>query len=440
MSKNVTGTLREKKGLYYAVINYYNEQEERKQKWFPTKLTVKGNKKKAEALLKQVLKEFEVPISKTDMLNACLNQKIQIEHTDDKAIVNVKKVIPTEVIEEMSLDDFPKDEVQFLLFSDYLKKYVPLTRKRKKQIEETTYSAYVGNINNPIAPYFSEKGITLGELTSKDIQDFYDVQLERVTANTVIHYHAIIRLALCYARKMGYIKENPIEEVDKPEKNFFVGKFYNSDELSEVIKLTKNTKLELPVIFGGFYGLRRSEVVGLRWTAIDFDNNVFYVNHTVTTPNIDGKKTIVAKDRAKTKSSLRALPLDEGLKERLLEIKDQQEQYQKKFKKSYNRKWLNYVMVDELGDLILPDYITPAWKRLLEKNNLRIIRFHDLRHTCASLLLNKGKHEGITLKDIQEWLGHSDFSTTANTYSHLDATSKVSSLSALAGAISLSDG
>lgn len=440
MSKNVTGTLREKKGLYYAVINYYNEQEERKQKWFPTKLTVKGNKKKAEAILKQVLKEFEVPISKTDMLNACLNQKIQIEHTDDKAIVNVKKVIPTEVIEEMSLDDFPKDEVQFLLFSDYLKKYVPLTRKRKKQIEETTYSAYVGNINNPIAPYFSEKGITLGELTSKDIQDFYDVQLERVTANTVIHYHAIIRLALCYARKMGYIKENPIEEVDKPEKNSFVGKFYNSDELSEVIKLTKNTKLELPVIFGGFYGLRRSEVVGLRWTAIDFDNNVFYVNHTVTTPNIDGKKTIVAKDRAKTKSSLRALPLDEGLKERLLEIKDQQEQYQKKFKKSYNRKWLNYVMVDELGDLILPDYITPAWKRLLEKNNLRIIRFHDLRHTCASLLLNKGKHEGITLKDIQEWLGHSDFSTTANTYSHLDATSKVSSLSALAGAISLSDG
>ena len=80
---------------------------------------------------------------------------------------------------------------------------------------------------------------------------------------------------------MGYIKENPIEEVDKPEKNQFVGKFYNSSELSEVIRLTKNTKLELPVIFGGFYGLRRSEIVGLRWSAIDFDNNVFYVNHTV---------------------------------------------------------------------------------------------------------------------------------------------------------------
>ena len=437
MSKNVTGTIREKKGLYYAVINYYGENEERKQKWFPTKLPVRGNKKKEEAILKQVLCEFEIPISKGEKVNLCVNQKIQIENTGDAAVVNVKSVISTKAAEDMSLDDFPKDQVQFLLFSDYLKKYVPLTLKRKKKIEATTYSAYVGNINNPIAPYFEEKGITLGELTAEDIQDFYDVQLERVTANTVIHYHAIIRLALCYARKMGYIKENPIEEVDKPEKNQFVGKFYNSNELSEVIRLTKNTKLELPVIFGGFYGLRRSEIVGLRWSAIDFDNNVFYVNHTVTTPNIDGKKTIVAKDRAKTKSSLRALPLNEDLKDRLIEIKKQQEMYQKKFKRSYDRNWLDYVMVDELGGLILPDYITPAWKRLLEKNNMRVIRFHDLRHTCASLLLNNGKQNGVGLKDIQVWLGHSDFSTTANIYSHVDTSSKQTSLNTISGLVNI---
>ena len=238
---------------------------------------------------------------------------------------------------------------------------------------------------------------------------------------------------------MGYIKENPIEEVDKPEKNQFVGKFYNSSELSEVIRLTKNTKLELPVIFGGFYGLRRSEIVGLRWSAFDFENDVFYINHTVTTPRIDGKLKIVAKDRAKTKSSLRALPLDAGVKKRLLEIKERQEAYQRKFKRSYSKEWAGYVMVDELGGLILPNYNTSAFKHLLMKNELREIRFHDLRHTCASLLLNKGKTNGVTLKDIQVWLGHSDFSTTANTYSHLDATSKVSSLTALSGAVSLAD-
>ena len=262
MSKNVTGTIREKKGLYYAVINYYGENEERKQKWFPTKLPVRGNKKKAEAILKQVLCEFEIPISKGEKVNLCVNQKIQIENTGDAAVVNVKSVISTKAAEDMSLDDFPKDQVQFLLFSDYLKKYVPLTLKRKKKIEATTYSAYVGNINNPIAPYFEEKGITLGELTAEDIQDFYDVQLERVTANTVIHYHAIIRLALCYARKMGYIKENPIEEVDKPEKNQFVGKFYNSNELSEVREISKaELRKQLSLSPSTFTKLNRNEVV-----------------------------------------------------------------------------------------------------------------------------------------------------------------------------------
>lgn len=113
------------------------------------------------------------------------------------------------------------------------------------------------------------------------------------------------------------------------------------------------------MISGEFYGLRRSEIVGLRWSTFDFENNVFYVNHTVTTPKVNGKTKIVAKDRAKTKSSLRALPLDEVVKTRLLEHKAKQEAYRKKFKRSYSNQWLDYVMVDELGELILPK---PIWQ------------------------------------------------------------------------------
>jgi len=312
-------------------------------------------------------------------------------------------------------------------------KYLPLTRKRKKKIEDTTYSGYCNSVVSPIEPYFREKGITLGELEPEDIQDFYDVQLERVKPTTVIHYHAIIRLALCHARKKGYIKVNPIDEVDKPEKNHFVGKFYDSVELNNLFKVVKDTKLEIPVLFGGFYGLRRGEIVGLRWSAFDFTDNIFHVNHTVTTPRLDGKEVVIAKDRAKTKSSLRALPLDPNIKQRLLEIKAQQEVYRKKFKRSYSKEWLDYIMVDELGKLVSPNYITTAFERFLEKNKFRRIRFHDLRHTCASLLLNKGKENGVTMKDIQSWLGHSDFATTANTYSHLDASSKAMSLNTLAG-------
>lgn len=116
----------------------------------------------------------------------------------------------------------------------------------------------------------------------------------------------------------------------------------------------------------------------------------FLVYHKhVTTPRIDGKEIIVAKDRAKTKSSLRALPLDPDIKARLLQLKERQEGYRKKFKRSYSKEWLDYVMVDELGGLVLPNYITTAFKRFLEKNGFRVIRFHDLRHPYVKLKLKK---------------------------------------------------
>ena len=217
----------------------------------------------------------------------------------------------------------------------------------------------------------------------------------------------------------------------------FVGSFYDSGELNAVLKAVKGTKLEIPVLFGGFYGLRRSEIVGLRWSAIDWSNNVFYINHTVTTAKVDGEMKIIAKDRAKNKSSLRALPLAPPIKEKLLELKSQQEFYRRKFKRSYNKEWLEYILVDEMGGLILPNYITSAWASFLERSDFRKIRFHDLRHTCASLLLNNGKDRGVTLKHIQEWLGHSDFSTTADIYSHLDSTAKACSVGTMMDVINL---
>ena len=90
-------------------------------------------------------------------------------------------------------------------------------------------------------------------------------------------------------------------------------------------------------------------------------------------------------------------------------------------------RYLDYVCVDEMGTLISPHYLTAAFPKLLEKNGLRHIRFHDLRHSCASLLLANG----VPMKQIQEWLGHSDFSTTANVYAHLDYNSKLSSADAM---------
>ena len=426
---DVKNYIKQKKGLYYAVMVYRNVRGEKKEKWFPTKLHVKGNKMRAKTISRQILREFKIP-----------REDLCMHEVKEYAIID--KTLPIEqqlfsaLLDKVTLSELSPEQVGNLLFADYLKMYLPLTMKRKKRIQEITYAGYCNNVKYPIDPYFRKKKIRLKNLTAKDIQNFYDEQLDRVKANTVIRYHAIIRLALCYARKMGYIKENPIEQVEKPEKNHFVGNHYTLEEVNHLVSLTKDTKIEIAVLFGCFYGLRRSECVGLKWSAFDFENDTFNVSHSIVSATVDGEKKLIAKDSTKTVATVRTLPLSQSIKNRLIEIKKQQEENRRRLKKSYNMDWIEYVMVDEKGDLITPDYVTATFNSFLKKNNMRKIRFHDLRHTCASLLLNKGKGK-VTMKDIQEWLGHSDYKTTANIYAHLDLSSKKTSLDTLSALIEI---
>ena len=185
--------------------------------------------------------------------------------------------------------------------------------------------------------------------------------------------------------------------------------------------------LELPIKLGAFYGLRRSEILGLKWNAIDFTANTITIRHTVTSCNVDGKHIEVAADTTKTKSSMRTLPLVPDFRDLLLRKKEEQAHYRRLCGRSYCTDYLDYVCVNELGERLKPNTLSSGFKRILETNGMRIIRLHDLRHSCASLLLANG----VPMKQIQEWLGHSDFSTTANIYAHLDYHSKLSSADAM---------
>ena len=115
-------------------------------------------------------------------------------------------------------------------------------------------------------------------------------------------------------------------------------------------------------------------------------------------------------------TSSTTLPLVPAFKEKLLAAKAQQECNRKLCGRSYNKEFIDYVCVNELGVRIRPSYVTTAFPKLLEDHGLRKIRFHDFRHSCASLQLANN----VSMKQIQDWLGHSDFATTANIYSHLD--------------------
>ena len=170
-----------------------------------------------------------------------------------------------------------------------------------------------------------------------------------------------------------------------------------------------------------------SNGIGLKWSAFDFNHNCFSIRHTVTTCNVKGERVTIKKDKAKNKSSLRTYPLIPFLKERLLEAKKQQEENRKLCGRSYNKEYLGYVCVDVIGNLIKPNYVSSTFGKLLAKNNLRHIRFHDLRHTCASLLLANG----VPMEQVKEWLGHSEISTTVDIYGHLQYATKKQSAAAI---------
>ena len=117
-------------------------------------------------------------------------------------------------------------------------------------------------------------------------------------------------------------------------------------------------------------------------------------------------------------------------------MKEEQKENRRLCGRCYIKDYLDYICVNEIGDLIKPHYVTESFKKLLNANGLREIRFHDLRHSCASLMLANG----VPMKQIQDWLGHSDFSTTANIYAHLDYTSKISSADAMLNGLGLFSG
>ena len=398
----VAGHLREKRGYFHIVLSYTDENGKRQTPSKTTGLPVKGNKKRAEAMLMEARQSKELELKqRQEAKEAKLNETTQKSNPQDEATIPF---------------------TAFML--DWLEMMKP-------NLDKPTYASYSFCIKSKIVVYFDEffPGLSLCNLTPKHIQDYYPYEMKErgVSANTVIHRHANIHKALKYAVKIGLIDSNPSDRIERPKKEKFVGSIYNQEELEQLFEIVKGDPIELAVILGAFYGLRRSEVVGLKWSAIDFKQKIITIRHTVTQVTLDGKSQIIQKDRTKTKSSYRSLPLIPPFEELLYRLKTQQEMNRKMCGKVYCTEYKDYIYVNEIGELIKPGYITQHFPLVLKKNGLRKIRFHDLRHSCASLLYANG----VSLKEIQEWLGHSDISTTSNIYTHLDFSSKVASANAI---------
>ena len=330
----VAGHLTLKNGKYYAVLNYKNAGGQRKTKWISLGLSEKGNKRKAEAELARLRAEFEPPKEAGDL----------------------------------SSD---------MLFADYLLEWLEIAKGR---LAVATYSSYAAMIKMPVGPYFRQRNLTLRELEARHLQMFYSEMLRKVKPNTVIHYHAIIHSALKYAVKTDMLIQNVADKVDRPRKNSFQPVFLSAEEMQKMFEALRGTKLELPVLVAAFYGFRRGEVLGLKWDAIDFERGTISVIRTVTTITLDGKQAEIEQQSAKTKSSLRTLPLIGSFREYFMQVKEAQELNKQVCGNCYNYEYDGFVFVDELGERMRVEYLTNAFPKFLESHGLRRMRFHDLRH------------------------------------------------------------
>ena len=398
-----------KNGKQYVVFDFKDDNGERRRKWVSTGLSEKCTKKALAAKVEEIIGAFY-----EDFLSG-------------KATKAKHKRADRTVVSAEALAEGVAVRAGNCLFVDFLNHWLETV---KPTIAYTTYCSYMGCIQK-VNNYFNEKNpeLLLCEITPLQIQQFYnDMYNSGLTGNTVKHYHANIHKALKYAVKMDMLGSNPADKVELPKMEKFKANFYSKEELGKLLDAFKGDRMELVVHIAAYYGLRRSEIIGLKWDAINFEKKTIKICRKVTSQTGSGHEEIMVDNTLKTEASVRTLPLIPHIERMLIEQQQKEEMYSKLLKSDFDRTYEGFVCRDAYGKLITPNFVSDHFKNIIRKNGLRRLRFHDLRHSCASLLLANGE----SMKAIQDWLGHSTFNVTANFYSHLDYTSRISSAETIA--------
>lgn len=378
------GSVQEKSGRLYLTYRHYDPvKKERKVKWVSMGLTTADKKSVIEKKKRQMLAELEKE-------------------------------------ELRCMEGYNNPEYYPLV--KYLSEWLDTVHRKK--IQALTYDGYKKLIDGKISDYFGHK-TTLDDCTPKAIHNFYESLRESgATERTVLHYHNLLHVAFEYAVKQEIFEINPMVKVDRPQPKKYVGKFYTPEEVQTLLAFAEDDTIYIPIVMAAYYGLRRSEIVGLSWDCIDFDTNEIHIIQKAyeESNEIEGAPhSVQISEQLKNNSSRRTLPLLPEVRDILIAHKAKQEKQRKEFRNGYKKDNLNMICLTPVGELIKPNYVTTHFPKLLEKYGLRQIRFHDLRHTCASMMLSQNIH----MKVIQTWLGHSNMSTTADIYSHLESKSKI---------------
>ncbi|MBI4299110.1 MAG: site-specific integrase [Chloroflexi bacterium] len=272
-----------------------------------------------------------------------------------------------------------------------------------------TVMGYRTHIKLYIVPLLGH--VPIQSLTPRHIQDFHAQMLSSgLSKRTVLHAHRVLSEALKHAMSWGILARNPVQAVSPPKPEEQELEIWSLPIIQRFLDVIEGHPFQDLFTITLLTGMRRSEITGLRWGGVDFEGNGLRV--TGTLQRVTGMGLV--EGPPKTKSSRRSIALGQKAMTILNRIRSKQLEMQLEYSDLY-RNNAGYVFTDALGAPIDSDRVSKEFAKVIKKAMLPHIRFHDLRHCHASLLLA----DGTNIKAISERLGHSKVSTTLNIYSHL---------------------
>lgn len=391
---DIAGHLYDKRGIYQLVISagYLNNQQ-RNRISVTTGLVTRGNARKANSILRETINLLKDAMDMTGVISL----KELYRYVSDET----EKDIPTSSYSQKeSVTNDVKDNPAYSAVIDEWLMYEK-TRVSANLASKWSYAA------KHVKAYFREKAVGIQDLTSRHIAQYYAAKIngdpendiKGLSPRTVKDHREVIQGSIKYAIEiMKLIQANPADSVPAPKGETRPPSYYTQAQINQVLQMIQGTSIEAAVVLAANFGLRRQEVMGLKWNAVDLEKRSLSVRHTVT--RVNGED--VSADRTKSRSSLRTLPVPENVADYLIWLKARQQAMQEEMGNSYEVN--DYIVKWDDGSRMSPDYVTKKWRLFLKANELPHITFHDIRHSFASLLIKLG----FTLKEVQEWLGHYD--------------------------------
>ena len=275
-------------------------------------------------------------------------------------------------------------------------------------------------------------GIKLKDLNSITIQNYYNNLIKiGKTPMTIKTLNKALKSCLKYAEKINYIVENYCDNVILPKiphRSEDKVEVFTLEEQKKFMEIIKNHKHRLEFILTLGTGLRIGELVALKWDDVDFEIGNLKINKSIWRGYtiIDGKRQFVSQETTpKTPTSIRDVAIPDKILEELKIHKQKQDEIKEKYNEIYDDK--NYVFANIIGKHVLSDTLSKSFVKVLKDNGIKHLKFHALRHTYATRLFEKG----VQLKTVQKLLGHSSIEITADIYTHVMDSEKISAVQKL---------